>query len=216
MVREKRGLQSFLVGLAVFLGVHSLLQPAFVPPATLPVRFSAAPKSAAVGAAALVGAAPAAFADSVDDAAKALADTAYPLLEKVDWERTPQLSKWLSDSAKSWDPKMIAHAADTVLEAGLSMNSDLIVKAVAAHDKAIDDAVGRPGLVAPIGDVEEFAMAVAQMVRSANAEKFQAVYDAFAAVGMGSLSTDFMASLNRADVDATYKALLETAQVVKR
>merc|ERR1711972_768147 len=71
-----KGTKALLGGVAVAAMWH-LRQPAFLPPAGR----MAAP---AAGAVAMMGAAPA-FADEIGDAAKKLADAAYPLLKDVNW-----------------------------------------------------------------------------------------------------------------------------------
>merc|ERR1719174_948132 len=163
----------------------------------------------------VAGVAAPAFSDSIDDAAKAFADATYPVMEKIDWERTPQLTKWIADASKSWDPKLMAMATDRVLEAGLAADPRLIMAAVSAHDKALDDAIGRPGNVLPLNDHEDVTVAIARMIASMPNAKVMAIYDAFSAAGTQTLWPDFYNSLSRADVDATYKAFLELAQAVK-
>merc|ERR1712232_82130 len=81
------------VALLALVGWTNLWQPAFVPPASPSARPVASLPKLAGGAAVVFGAAPA-FADNIDDAAKAFADTTYPLMEKVDWERSPQILTW--------------------------------------------------------------------------------------------------------------------------
>merc|ERR1712176_80141 len=98
---------------------------------------------------AAMSAAPPAFADAVDDGAKKFADSVYPLLGKVDFERGPVIAKYFQDELKNQDPQKAALFIDKLLDAGLSMNPKLIARAIDTHERALDLAVNSPGLVVP-------------------------------------------------------------------
>jgi len=145
----------------------------------------------------------------VDSAAKELADASYPLVEKIDWEKTPVLTKFLLKSAPSWDAKKLAVAFDKTLELGAAMDPALIRTSVAAHDKALTDAISRPGLVTPLEDFEAVTQSIARMLGSAPTDKVRAVFDAYAEVGLKQLNGDWFATLKDADARAAYKAFFD-------
>ena len=87
----------------------------------------------------------------IGDAAVKLSDATYPIMQKIDWGNTPSISKYIAE-ASAKNPKMMAAAFDKTLEVGLSMDPKLVAAAVAAHGKAIEGAVGIPGLVASKAD----------------------------------------------------------------
>lgn len=80
-------------------------------------------------------------------------------------------------SAKN--PKAVATAFDKVLESGLTMDPKLIQAAVAAHDKALDNAINNPGLVTSKADWAAVNEALARMIGSADPGKFKALLTAF-------------------------------------
>jgi len=190
------------------VGLWNVRQLAFLPPAGQPSR-PAVPLAAAVGTATAVAAAPAAWAGPVDLAAKKLADASYPLVEKIDWEKSPVLTKFLLKSAPSWDAKKLAVAFDKTLELGAAMDPALIRTSVAAHDKALTDAISRPGLVTPLEDFEAVTQSIARMLGSAPTDKVGAVFDAYAEVGLKKLNVDWFATLKDADARAAYKAFFD-------
>ena len=94
---------------------------------------------------------------------------------KHSWE---PLLRYISEiSAKN--PKSVATAFDKVLETGLTMDPKLIQAAVAAHDKALDNAINNPGLVTFKADWAAVNEALARMIGSADAGKFKALLTAF-------------------------------------
>lgn len=112
-------------------------------------------------------------------AAAKLSDATYPLVSSIDWgSGTPLITRYLSEVAAK-KPQAVAKAVDKVLEVGLSMDPKLITAAVAAHDKALDGAVGNPGLVASKADYAAVVEALARLIGSADKGKFNALLTAF-------------------------------------
>ena len=158
----------------VLLGLLALLSFkvwVFVPtPSRLP--------AAAVAGTALLGGAPAAFADAIGDAAAKFSEATYPIAQKIDWGNTPIISNYFAtESARN--PKSVAKAVDELLESGLTMDPKLIKEAVAAHDKALKSAASDPNLVASKEDFAAVNEAIARMIASANKDKFYKLLDAF-------------------------------------
>lgn len=174
------------------------------------VVYASGPK----GSAAVVSAAPD-YSDKLGGAAKALADASYPLIKKIDWERTPVLTKWLDDSAAKWNPEKIAAAVDSTLQLGVAMDQDLVRKSVAAHDAAILHSVGKFGLKAPLADHEAVTESIVRMLASAPPEKVKAVFDAYSEVGLQDLNKEWFAKMTPASAEAAYKTFLALSEVVK-
>jgi len=199
---------TIIIACVAAVGLWNVRQLAFLPPAGRPAR-PAAPLAAAVGTATAAVAAPAAWAGPVDLAAKKLADASYPLLEKINWEKSPVLTKFLLKSAPSWDATKLAVAVDKTLELGVAMDPALVRQSVAAHDKALTDAMSRPGLVTPLEDYEAVTESIARMLGSAPTDKVRAVFDAYAEVGLKRLNGEWLATLKDADARAAYKAFFD-------
>jgi hypothetical protein len=198
-----------LIALAVAAGVCAFRQLTFVPPPGDRHARYAAPLSTASGAAAMFAVAPAAHADRIGDAAKNLADASYPLVEKIDWGRTPEIAKWLSN-AQGWSAgkDKLAEAVESTLKLGLEMDPALIKASVAAHDTAVINAMGKPGLVTPLSDHEAVTESIARMLASAPAADIRAVFDTYAKVGLKSLNGQWYSTLDSGDVAKSYKAFL--------
>lgn len=162
----------------------------------------------------MAGAAPAAFADDIGAASKKLADASYPLIQAIDWGKSPVLTKWLSESGANWGPTKIAAAVESTLKLGLAMDQDLVVKAVQAHDKAIMDAMNNPKLVTPLADHEEVTEAIARMIASAPPALVKDVFNRYLGVGLKDLNQDWFKTLNEEDARKAYQAFLELKDVV--
>jgi len=155
------------------------------------------------------------YNDKLGAAAKDLADASYPLLKKIDWERTPVLTKWLGSSAETWAPTKISDAVEATLQASAAMDPKLIVQAVAAHDAAVVHAIDKPGLVTPLADHEAVTEAIARMLASAPSDKVFDVFRTYAKVGLEDLNGDWFSTLNAAEAEAAYKSFLALSEVVK-
>lgn len=168
--------------------------------------------AAALPAVAVLGAAPAAFADEIGDAAAKFSDATYPIAEKINWGNSPVIASYIAtESAKN--PQQVAKAVDKLLEAGLTMDPKLVYAAVAAHDKAIGSALNNKNLVASKADFAEVNEALARMIASSNSQKFFALLDAFPD------NKDLQAKLyslnNKAEAETAYKAFQELTKAVK-
>lgn len=195
------------IGALVALGTScGLLRPAFVPPAG-GVRKHAVPISAAVGAAATLAASPA-FADSaIDVAAKNLATVSYPMIQSIDFTKASPIIKYMTTGQGA--NKAIISA---LLDCAVSMDSALITKAVAAHQKAIDAADSQ--LKTPLANHIEVVTALANMLASAPPAK---VYAVFAATpNLNQLNTEWLGMMDPNVATKAYTAFLQTAQAVKR
>merc|ERR1719229_585387 len=155
--------------------------------------------------------APAALADPIADTSKKLADASYPLLQQIDWARSPALNKWLSGAAESWNPgKKIGYALDATLKLGMQMDQKLVASSVAAHEKAIAAAANQPGLVTPLAQHEAVTESIVRMIASAPRDRVQEVFDTYSRVGLKNINRDWFASVNPADARAAYRAFLQT------
>jgi len=216
MARTRAAGSPVLFVAAAAIGALLLLrQPLFVPPARYTPPTSAA-TAAAVGAAGMFAAAPPALADSIGDASKKLAEASYPLLQQIDWARSPALNKWLSNAADGWSPgKEIAQAVDSTLKLGVAMDPQLVAAAVAAHEKAVADAADKPGLVTPLEDHVAVTESIARMFASAPQGLVKGVFDTYSKVGLKGINRDWYASVNSADARASYKAFLALKEKVR-
>merc|ERR1712072_1040 len=194
----KGGMMSTCLVLAAVLGVCNLWQSAFVPPA----RGS----MAAAGAVATLGAAPA-FADSIDDAAKKLSAAAYPFLQEVNWNSD------IYTKLPGASPSQVLKAVDKALVMGAAMDPAALKAGVLAHHKAIGsvDAKG----VTSSADFEAINAALGHMIASVPVSKTMDVYNAFSAIVPKDVPTYLMGTVQAADAQKAYSALLEFKDVVK-
>jgi hypothetical protein len=149
----------------------------------------------------------------IGDAAAKFSDATYPIMQKIDWGNTPLISKYIAE-ASATNPKMMAAAFDKTLEVGLSMDPKLVAAAVAAHAKAIEGAVGNPGLVASKADFAAVNEALARMIGSADPAKFKAILTAFP--GNADLQMSLFAANNAGDAQAAYETFVALTNAVKR
>merc|ERR1712151_1214070 len=122
------------------------------------------------GASAAALFAPAAFADSVDSAAKKLADLSYPMVKATDWATTDVLDKYMASVPTTKE------FSKAILELSVKLDPKLVKDAVQAHKKALD-ATG-PDFVTPLKNHEEVTVALAKMFAAAPKDKIKAVFDA--------------------------------------
>merc|ERR1712039_701476 len=114
--------------------------------------------------------APAAFADSVDSAAKKLADLSYPMVKSTDWATTDVLDKYMASVPTTKE------FSKAILELSVKLDPTLVKNAVQAHKKAVD-AMG-PDFVTPLKNHEDVTIALAKMFAAAPKDKIKAVFDA--------------------------------------
>merc|ERR1712066_557329 len=134
----------------------------------------------------------AASATSVEQAAKKLADTSYPMVKATDWATTDVLDK---DMASVPTTKEFSKA---ILELSVNLDPTLVKNAVQAHKKAVD-AMG-PDFVAPLRNHEEVTVALAKMFAAAPKDKIKAVFDA--TPGVQDLNAAWYAQMPQAHLDA--------------
>ena len=161
----------------------------------------------AAGAAAMLGAAPA-YADKIDDAAKALSAASYPFLKEIDW--TSDVYAKLPTQS----PTEVIKAVDSMLKLGAAMDPAALKTGVQAHSKAIGSMDGK--LLTSLADYTAVNSAIGHMIASAPASKTMDVYNAFAKFNLGSDAGPYMMSkVTQGDAEAAYKAFLEFKDVVK-
>merc|ERR1711979_130876 len=153
-----------------------------------------------------MGAAPA-FADEIGDAAKKLADAAYPLLKDVDWNSNLALVKPGSAGADQW-----VKAIDTAIVMGAAMDPKLRSAAVEAHHKAIGSAGSG---VTSKADFEGIIAGLGRAIASVPESKVMDVYNSFSGLVGGDVPSYLMSTVKEADAKAAYSALMDFKDVVK-
>ncbi|CAE8719620.1 unnamed protein product [Polarella glacialis] len=185
----------------------NLWQPAFVPPPAGQNLRRGVQMSTAVGAAAVLGAAPAAFADKIDDAATKLSEASYPFLKEIDWTSP------VYGSLPNANPGKVLAVINKALVMGASMDSAALKKGVLAHASAIGN-VDAKGMI-PLADYTAINAAIGHMVASVPKKQVIDVYNAFADVVKKEEVGTYMQSLvNDADARAAYRAFWEFKDVV--
>jgi len=187
-----------LVVLAIVAVCNLWQSSTFVPPA----RSSAA----AAGVVATLGAAPA-FADSIDDAAAKLSAAAYPFLKEVDWNSD------IYTKIPGASPSAVLKAVDKALVMGAAMDPAALKAGVLAHHKAIGSVDGKG--VTSAADFEAINSALGHMIASVPTSKTMDVYNAFSAIVPKDVPTYLMGTVQAADAQKAYSALLEFKDVVK-
>merc|ERR1712151_562714 len=127
----------------------------------------------------------AANAATVEEAAKKLADTSYPMVKATDWATTDVLDKYMATVPTTKE------FSKAILE--LSVNLD----------------PKGPDFVTPLKNHEEVTVALAKMFAAAPKDKIQAVFDATPDVG--NLNAAWYAQMPKADADATFQAFKDLA-----
>ena len=190
-----------LVALVVFMGLRGS---SFVP---APAR-AAAPTAAAGGAVAMLGLAPAAHADKIDDAAKKLSEASYPFLKEIDWKSD------VYGKLPTANPLQVLKAVDKMIVMGAGMDSAALKAGAEAHHKAIGSIDGSG--VTSLADYTAVNAAIGHMVASAGESKTMDVYNAFAGFNLGKdVGPYMMSKVNAADASAAYTAFLEFKDAVK-
>merc|ERR1711979_51724 len=153
-----------------------------------------------------MGAAPA-FADEIGDAAKKLADAAYPLLKDINWNSNLALVKPGSAGADQW-----VKAVDTAIVMGAATDPKLRAAAVEAHHKAIGSASSG---VTSKADFEAINAALGRAIASVPESKVMDVYNSFSGLVSSEVPSYLMSTVKEADAKAAYAALLDFKDVVK-
>ncbi|CAE8639142.1 unnamed protein product [Polarella glacialis] len=198
-----------VVTMVAVVALCNLYLPAFVPPPAGQSLRRGVHMSTAVGAAAVlhVAAAPAAFADKIDDAATKLSAASFPFLKEIDWTSP------VYGSLPNANPVKVLAAINKALLMGGSMDSAALKAGVLAHAKAIEH-VDSKGMI-PLPDYETINAAIGHMVASVPKNQVIDVYNAFGDVVRKEEVGAYMKSLvNSADAEAAYKAFWEFKDVV--
>merc|ERR1712176_986496 len=168
---------------------------------------SVVPISAAAGAAAAVGGAPA-FADEIGDAAAKLSKAAYPFMKEVDWN-----SNLYSITPGSKDAVAWAKAIGKMIDMGAAMDTKLLKAGAEAHHAAI-------GGLSPSGLCSESQLtainaAIGRMIASVPESKTMDVYNSVGALVDSKVPAYLMSTVKEADAKTAYAALVDFAGVVK-
>merc|ERR1711948_60696 len=143
----------------------------------------------------------------IGDAAKKLADAAYPLLKDVNWNSNLALVKPGSAGADQW-----VKAIDTAIVMGAAMDPKLRSAAVEAHHKAIGSAGSG---VTSKADFEGIIAGLGRAIASVPESKVMDVYNSFSGLVSSEVPSYLMSTVKEADAKAAYAALLDFKDVVK-
>merc|ERR1712050_156692 len=177
----------------------------FVPPPASSLR--PVPISAAAGAVAALGCAPA-FADEIGDAAAKLSKAAYPFMKEVPWNSNLYNLNPGSADAVSW-----AKAIGKIIDMGAAMDTKLLKAGADAHHAAIG---GLPASgVCSEAQLTAITAAIGRMIASVPESKTMDVYNSVGALVDSSVPQYLMSTVKEADAKAAYAALVDFAGVVK-
>merc|ERR1711933_313219 len=193
----------FVVAFVVALATRQF---AFVPPPARSMR-PVLSISAAAGAAAALGGAPA-FADEIGDAAAKLSKAAYPFMKEVDWNSNLYAVKPGSADAVSW-----AKAIGKMIDMGAAMDSKMLKAGAEAHHAAIGG-LSPTGLCAE-GKLTAILAGLGRMTASVPESKVMDVYNSVGALVDPNVPAYLMSTVKEADAKAAYAALVDFAGVVK-
>merc|ERR1711972_622291 len=145
---------------------------------------------------------------SIDAAAGKLSSAAYPLLKDVDWTSDLALKPLPGVS-----PNQMLKAIDKALVMGASMDGKLLKEGAEAHHKAIGSSDAK--LVTSASDFEAVNAALGKMIASVPTSQVMDVYNAFGKIVNPVVPNYLFSSVNPADAQAAYTALLGFKDVVK-
>jgi len=172
--------------LLLLTAVVLLVRPSTISFVPAPRRLATcAPAAAAAGSAAgIFGAASAALASPLEDAALKLADTSYGRVAELLGKDKGKLAGVVSDAVAqtNYDAKVTV-AVDKAIEALLATDAGKAKVSFESIDKALDAAVAKKGLVPPKEAVDEVAKAISAAIESGGGAKFKAFIDAAADQG---------------------------------
>jgi len=177
----------------------------FVPPPASSLR--PVPISAAAGAVAALGCAPA-FADEIGDAAAKLSKAAYPFMKEVPWNSNLYNLNPGSADAVSW-----AKAIGKMIDMGAAMDTKLLKAGADAHHAAIG---GLPASgVCSEAQLTAINAAIGRMIASVPESKTMDVYNSVSALVDSKVPAYLMSTVKEGDAKAAYAALVDFAGVVK-
>lgn len=161
----------------------------------------------AVGAAGVIGAAPA-FADEIGDASAKLTEAAYPFFKEVDWFNYIYNTRPGSAASIDW-----LKAIDKMIVMGKDMDGKLLQQAALAHHKAIGtiDANGVMSKQA-LTDVNA---AIGRLIASVPESETMDVYNAVKDLVPETVPAYLMSTVKEADAKAAYEGFLKFKDVVK-
>merc|ERR1719262_1020337 len=145
----------------------------------------------------------------IDAAAGKLAAAAYPLVKDVDWT-----SDLYSKTIPGADPQKVTKAIGKMITMGPAMDGASLKEAANAHVKAIGgmDAKG----VLSQSDFSAINAGLGKAIASVPTSKVMDVYNSVAqVVGSSGVPNKLFSTVNPADAQAAYNALLEFKDVVK-
>merc|ERR1711988_1581958 len=145
---------------------------------------------------------------AIDGAASKLSSAAYPLIKDVDWTSDLALKPLPGVS-----PNQALKAIDKALVMGASMDGKLLKEAAEAHHKAIGSIDAK--LVTSAGDFEGVTAALGKVIASVPTSQVMDVYNAFGKIVNPVVPNYLYSSVNPADAQAAYAALLQFKDVVK-
>jgi len=176
-----------------------------------PASFVPAPArhgpAAIAATAAMLGAAPSAFADRIDDAAVQLSAAAYPFLKEINWNNEYYAS------IPGVKPAAGAKAIAKTLEMGAAMDPAALKAGVKAHSEAITT-IDKDGVTSKAAFLK-INEAIGHMIASAGEAKTMAVYNAWKGVVPAGAPAYLKSTVNGKNAEAAYKAFLEFKDVVK-
>merc|ERR1711879_596402 len=147
-------------------------------------------------------------ASKISAAAGKLSSAAYPFLKDVDWSSDLSLKPLPGAS-----PQQVLKAIDKALVMGAAMDGAALTEAAEAHHKAIGSVDAK--LVTSAGDFEGITAALGKVIASVPTSQVMDVYNAFGKIVNPVVPNYLYASVNPADAQAAYAALLNFKDVVK-
>lgn len=216
MAKAKTG--SLFIALVAVASVYKLQQTGFVPPISQPVRHTAVPAAAAAGIVSAILAAEPVSARienaAVGNAARKLADAAYPLMTNIDWVKNPIFLEWAREAA--WTPEQLAILCQKMLKAGIAMDPAYVKNLVEASERGITDVLKNDRFLPPQDDMEEIFIAAARAIGSAGSEKAMGVFNAYRELGGLDFNMQQMDALGGpGEVGQTYKSFVDLIQVLQ-
>merc|ERR1712232_1411656 len=145
---------------------------------------------------------------AIDGAASALSSAAYPLIKDLDWTSDLALKPLPGVS-----PNQMLKAIDKALVMGASMDGKLLKEGAEAHHKAIGSVDA--SLVTSASDFQAVNAALGKMIASVPTSQVMDVYNAFGKIVNPVVPNYLFSSVNPADAQAAYAALLGFKDVVK-
>merc|ERR1712137_626158 len=145
---------------------------------------------------------------AIDAAAGKLSSAAYPFIKDVDWSSDLALKPLPGVS-----PNQMLKAIDKALVMSASMDGQLLKEAAEAHHRAIGSVDAK--LVTSASDFAAVNAALGKAIASVPTSQVMDVYNAFGKVVNPVVPNFLYNSVNRADAQAAYTALLGFKDVVK-